>query len=202
MVSRLSPDLSQLLYSTFLGPAMASSSWANDVVVLGPADVVIVGEGAQTGFPVTPGAFDETFNGGTLGGADGYVARMLLKTTWTALGGALAGSNGTPQLSGSGSLASGTPVTLLLRHAKPSGVATLLLGLNPLSAPFKGGTVVPTPDILLAGLRVDGQGMLSLASTWPPGVPSDFAIYSQFWIVDAAGPKGLAASNGLLGSTP
>jgi hypothetical protein len=203
MVSMLSPDLSQLLYSSFLGPAGLQSSWANDVVALGPADVVIVGEGALPGFPVTPGAFDETFNGGTLGTGDGYVARMLLEPlTWYSLGGAVPGSNGTPNLVGSGELVGGQPITLTLTSAKPVTPATLVIGLSPLNAPFKGGTLVPNPALMLFGLPTNAHGSLALSATWPAGLPPGFSFYTQYWIPDAASPAGLAASNGLAGTTP
>jgi hypothetical protein len=202
MVSRLSSDLTQLLYSSFLGPTGPMSSHANGLAVMAPADVVIVGEGAVTGFPVTPGAFDTTFNGGDLGGADGYVARMLLTLTWSSLGGAVAGSNGTPLLSGEGDLIGGTPVILLLQHAKPTAPAFLIIGSSMLDAPFKGGHLVPTPSVISPAMTVNGQGTLTLTSTWPVGLPTGLTFYSQMWIVDAAGPAGFAASNGLSGTTP
>jgi hypothetical protein len=203
MVSYLSSDLSQLLYSSFLGPVNALASNANDVAAIGVADVVIVGQGAQAGFPVTPGAFDETFNGGTLGGADGYVARMLLEPpTWISLGGAVAGSNGTPSLTGSGDLVGGQPVALALTNAKPATPVTLIIGVSQLGLPFKGGTLVPDPNVLIFGLPTNGHGNLTLNSTWPSGLPSGFTFYSQYWIPDSMGPAGFAASNGLSGSTP
>jgi len=182
---------------------MPLSSWANDVAAFGIADVVIVGEGAQTGFPVTPGAFDETFNGGTLFGADGYVARMLLEPlTWVSLGGSVPGSNGTPNLAGTGDLVGGQPVTLTLTSAKPATPATLIVGLSLLSAPFKGGTLVPNPTLMLFALPINGHGSLSLSATWPSGLPSGFAFYTQYWIPDPAAPVGFSASNGLAGITP
>jgi hypothetical protein len=203
MVSYLSADLSQLLYSSFLGPAGSLISEANDVAAVGVADVVIVGEGAQSGFPVTPGAFDETFNGGTLGGADGYVARMLLgPSPWGYLGGAIAGSSGTPSLAGSGDLVGGQSVTLTLTAAKALTPVTLIIGLSTLNAPFKGGMLVPNPILLIFGLPTNAHGTLMLSSTWPSGLPSGFTFYTQYWIPDSAGPAGLAASNGLSGKTP
>ena len=203
MVSYLTGDLGELLYSSYLGPATQSSSLANDVAVFGTADVVIVGEGAKSGFPVTPGAFDTTFNGGDIGGADGYVARMLLKPlTWVPVGGAVPGSNGTPQLAGSGNLVGGQPLTLTLTSAKPVTPATLIIGLSLLNAPFKGGTLVPNPSFLIFGLSTNAHGTLALSATWPSGLPSGFTFYTQYWIPDAAGPAGFAASNGLAGTTP
>ena len=203
MVSYLSADLSQLLYSSFLGPVSALASNANDLAAIGVADVVIVGQGAQTGFPVTPGAFDETFNGGSLGGADGYVARMLLgPSPWGYLGGAIAGSAGTPLLAGGGDLVGGQPVTLTLTAAKSLTPVTLIIGLSTLNAPFKSGVLVPSPTFLIFGLPTNAHGTLALSATWPSGLPSGFTFYTQYWIPDPAGPAGFAASNGLAGTTP
>ena len=83
--------------------------------------------------------------------------------------------------------------------------AALLFSSAPLSAvnlPFKGGTLVPAVDVLVAGLPTSPAGELSLSAAWPPGVPSGLTVWFQEWIVDAAGPKGFAASNGLAGTTP
>ena len=57
-------------------------------------------------------------------------------------------------------------------------------------------------DILLTGFVTDGDGVLSLLSSWPSGVFPGVDIYAQFWTVDPAGPKNLVASNAVLGVTP
>jgi len=36
----------------------------------------------------------------------------------------------------------------------------------------------------------------------PGGLPPSFSLYFQYWINDAAGPVGFAASNALRGITP
>ena len=107
-----------------------------------------------------------------------------------------------PVLTGSGSLVGGQPVTLALTSAKPATLTTLVLGLSLLNAPFKGGTLVPNPNILFFGLPTNGHGNLTLNATWPSGLPSGLAVITQFWIPDPAGPAGFAASNGLAGTTP
>lgn len=198
IVSYLSSDLSQLLYSSYLGPPGMAASFANGVAAIGVGDVVIVGQGATAGFPVTAGAFDETYNGG----GDGYVARMLMTGPWGYFGGAIIGSNGTPTLVGAGELVGGTPLTLTLTRAKPQALATLVLGLSVLNVPFKGGNLVPSPYLLVFGLPVGSDGKLVLSSVWPSGLPSGFSFYTQYWVPDPAGPAGLAASNGLSGTTP
>jgi len=96
----------------------------------------------------------------------------------------------------------GTPITLTLGNALPGGSATLVVGASRIDAGFKGGVLVPAPDLLVAGLPVGPGGELVLGSTWPPGVPLQAKLYLQFWIVDAGGPKGLAASNALQAMRP
>ena len=78
----------------------------------------------------------------------------------------------------------------------------LVVGASPFFAPFKGGTMVPNPDLLLAPLATDAAGALSLATTWPPGLPTGTALLLQDWIIDAAAPHGWAASNGLQATVP
>lgn len=121
---------------------------------------------------------------------------------WKDLGSALAGGAGTPHLTGAGTLLAGDDITLSLTDAAPSAPTTLVVGLSELSAPFKGGLLVPSPDILISGLTTDAAGQLDLSSTWPTGLPPEVAIVLQHWITDALAPAGLAASNGLRALTP
>jgi hypothetical protein len=44
-------------------------------------------------------------------------------------------------------------------------------------------------------------GEFHLTFSWPVFVPADLAVYFQFWVPDAGGPKGFAASNALKGIT-
>jgi hypothetical protein len=121
---------------------------------------------------------------------------------WTDLGLGLAGSAGVPVFTGSGPLIVGLPVTLTLTGALPNSSSALFIGFSELGLPFKGGTLVPSPDVILQGLPTGPAGTLALTSNWPPGIPSGFTLYFQHWILDPAGPQNLAASNGLSGTTP
>ncbi len=121
---------------------------------------------------------------------------------WTNLGGALAGLTGLPSLSGCGSLLAGDPVTLALVNARPNSLTHLVIGASALNAPFKGGTLVPAPDFLVINLPTGPAGTLTLSAPLPGGLPAGFALHFQHWIVDATGPFGFAASNGLRGITP
>src|SRR5690606_19686078 len=70
-VACLSPDLSQLLYATFLGGS------AEDALYTGTLDasgrLYVCGGTRSTGLPTTAGAVQPAFGGGT---ADGLVARI------------------------------------------------------------------------------------------------------------------------------
>ena len=121
---------------------------------------------------------------------------------WDDLGHALAGTNGLPSLVGEGALVDGGSVALTLTHGKPGGSAWLVLGFSRLAAPFKGGVLVPSPDLVFGGLPIDGAGSLPLAFPWPPGAPSGLVVFAQEWFADAGGPVGFAASNAVSASVP
>lgn len=120
---------------------------------------------------------------------------------WTDLGFGLAGSQGVPALAGSGSLLPGTSVSLLLTKAHPNIDDWLVVGLAGLFAPYKGGTMVPSTDLIIP-LVTDAAGSSTVGGPWPSGLPGGLGIWFQCWILDPAAPKGLAASNALLATTP
>jgi hypothetical protein len=109
---------------------------------------------------------------------------------------------GVSSLTATGALLPGTPFMLRLLGGPPAGVAHLVAGFAWIAAPFKGGTLIPQPDILLPGLPLGPQGSLSLPGTWPSGVPSGTLLAFQCWIPDAHGPAGFGASNGVLFLVP
>lgn len=116
---------------------------------------------------------------------------------WRDLGGALAGGAGLPVLHGTGVVKAGAAVGLHLGAASPGAATTLVVGLHLAALPFKGGVLLPTPDLLVPGLVTDAAGALHLPVTVPSGLGGT-GLLLQAWIADAAGPAGLAASNGLL----
>lgn len=120
---------------------------------------------------------------------------------WITLPGGLAGSRGTPSLGGTGPLTGGSTAGFDIEGGVPGAPATLVVGFAEISAPFKGGTLVPSPDVLLT-LVTDAGGAASLSATWPFGLPSGLAFSMQAWLVDAAGPNGLSATNGLRATLP
>ncbi len=121
--------------------------------------------------------------------------------TWTDLRNGLAGTAGTPELTGTGTLVGGDPLAFTLTGGLPGAASFFVFGLSALNAPFKSGVLVPDPS-LVVGLVLDGGGGLLLPAVWPLGVPGGIETFYQCWIVDAVGPSGFAASNGLKGTTP
>ena len=123
---------------------------------------------------------------------------------FTDLGAALAGTHGEPVLVGEGDLTGGSSLRIALGGALELTSASLLVGLSVLNAPFKGGVLVPNFQApgLLVPLFTNAQGRVILNATWPLGLPSGLDVYLQYWLVDAAGPAGLAASNAVRGTTP
>ncbi len=120
---------------------------------------------------------------------------------WKDHGGVLPGSTGSPRLFGSGNFMAGLPVNLALKNAAPSAPALLVLGLSRIKMPFKGGVLVPAPDLVFA-LASNALGEANAGGTIPAGVPSGLHLAFQFWLPDAGGPKGLAATNALSAITP
>jgi hypothetical protein len=136
------------------------------------------------------------------GGLLGWFANEQELPLLADLGHALAGSHGEPLLVVEGHLVAGTPLRLSLSQALEDTATALVVGASPLMLPFKGGLMVPALDLLVLGLVTDGSGQLELVATWPPGVPPGQTVLLQCWIVDAGGPAGFAASNGVSGAVP
>jgi hypothetical protein len=144
---------------------------------------------------------DDASGGAWLAGTGGLVSHVG-SFQWSALGNGLAGIAGVPVLTGSGTLVAGSPTTLAIEDAKPLALAGFIVGFAQINVPFKGGTLVPSPDVIVTGLPLDGAGALTLPFAWPAGLPSGFAMYYQVWLPDAAGIAGFAATNGLRSVTP
>jgi len=119
---------------------------------------------------------------------------------WTLLGQAKPGVAGEPVLEGTGTLLPGTLQIVRLTSAAPSTTATLVFGLTAVGLPFKGGTLVPFPSVLLP-LSTDVTGAATLPFTLPVGTPPAVDLLFQAWIDDGAASFGLSASNGLEGTT-
>jgi hypothetical protein len=128
---------------------------------------------------------------------------------WANLGRATEGGfgSGAPVLYGQGDLTASSPFTLSLANAAPSSIAWLVIGLptglHLLNAPFKGGTLVPAPDLFVLLPTFPDGHTPDLLTTWPGGLPAGLVLYFQYWVVDPSVPvTGLSASNALAATTP
>ncbi len=126
----------------------------------------------------------------------------IASPVWTDLGNGLPGTGElTPRLQGFGAQLGDDPLQILLTDALPGATATLVVGIVNLSAPFKGGVLVPFPTFLIP-LPVNGLGEIDINATWPAGLPGGIDVYYQYWVSDPGGFFGFAASNALQSTTP
>jgi hypothetical protein len=195
-------NFGDLEVSVATGNLIVASSDETSLAEFTPAGVFVNQYMLPAGVSGLSGIGLDDAGGGAWTSGNGGLVSHIGGFAWSALGHALPGTAGTPTLTGTGPLASGSPTTLEVEHGKPLSLVTLVVGFAQANAPFKGGTLVPSPDLLVAGLSTDIGGTSSLAFPWPTGLPSGFALYYQAWISDAAGPKGFAATNGLRSITP
>lgn len=120
---------------------------------------------------------------------------------WTDLGNGLAGVAGEPTLSLSGTLEAGAPTTLVMIKGHPLSATALVLGLARLNAPFKGGVLVPKPDLLVP-LVTNAAGYVGLDFSFPAGVPAGTPLIVQCWVEDPTNPQGWSASAAQMTETP
>ncbi|HEU4839879.1 MAG TPA: VCBS repeat-containing protein, partial [Ilumatobacteraceae bacterium] len=141
---------------------------------------------------------------GVSGGLDASITVLTGRQAdpWQGLSGGLAGVSDLPELSGTGSLRPGTPMSLRVSRAAPDASVVLVCGLQAVNVPFKGGTLVPAPQLPVFGLTTSPLGTLSVGTTWPPGLTTGQGLLFQAWIADAAGPAGFAATNALMAVQP
>ena len=95
-----------------------------------------------------------------------------------------------------------TPLAIELRGAVPMAPCVLVAGTSVALAPFKGGTLVPQPDVVLPDLVTDAEGSLQVNAIWPADVPSGIALVLQAWIADSGAPQGASASEALMATVP
>jgi hypothetical protein len=70
-ITKLNASGTGLIYSTYLGSSGYDSAWGLAIDRSGSA--YVAGETDQAGFPITAGAFDTSYNGGT---RDGFIAKI------------------------------------------------------------------------------------------------------------------------------
>lgn len=106
-----------------------------------------------------------------------------------------------PRMAFTGSGAANENFTLKLTNMQPSESFFLITGFSAIFSPFKFGTLVPNPDVILIPLPT-GTGSFELTSPWPPGIPSCLDLYWQAWITGPAALGNFSATNGVRSTTP
>jgi len=119
--------------------------------------------------------------------------------TYAELGGGLAGAT-TSSFDARGALLADEPFCWTLVDAPPLTSAFLVAGATRLGAPFKGGTLVPEPTVVI-GLPTDADGRAALGGAFP-SLAGPFDLAAQFWFLDPAGPAGFAATPAILATVP
>lgn len=179
-----------LVYSTYFG---GSGSDTLALIGLDAAEQPHLSfRTSSSNLPVTPGAHDSSYAGSTDIGVAKFALPLL---PWRVLGGGLAGSLHTPNLAGGGPLTPGAPTRWSVRGALPNGLSTLVVGLAAINLPFKGGTLVPEP-LLLVSFAMNAQGNVDIVFPWI-AVPGGFDFHTQVWIRDPGAIYGWSATNAL-----
>jgi len=116
-------------------------------------------------------------------GAAGLFA-LDTPSPWTDLGFAHGPESPLPHLGAWGTLEELKPITLKLHHAWFDSAVALVIGFDSAYIPFKGGTMVPQPDVIVSGLVSDAIGELSFTAPWLRNsqVPTGTRFVFQYWI--------------------
>ena len=153
------------------------------------------------------GVFGKTRVIGTVPGVDitGVISGAVsleVPGAWVDLANGLPGTGGLePLIVGEGNILYCEPASLIMTDALPNTTAFLVLGLNTINLPVKGGVLVPDLDFTFV-LDSGPMGAITLSGSVPPGLPAGLTTYFQYWFVDAGAVQGFSASNALSGTTP
>jgi len=110
------------------------------------------------------------------------------------LGHAQFGGLGWPGTLVTGDFVPDEKVTVALWGAGVDKPAYLVAGLSEAFAPFKGGVLVPVPDLVIGPLSTGTEQTFELEGRWPHGLPVGTALTLQWWMIDASAPQGMSAS--------
>jgi len=121
---------------------------------------------------------------------------------WQNLACSLQDGAGFSKLAATGTLQPGTAAMIFISQGTPDAPLLLVVGDSQANLPFKGGVLVPTPQIALGDRALDADGALTLSAHWPADLPSGVTLYLQGWFADAATPSGMAATNALAATAP
>lgn len=116
--------------------------------------------------------------------------------SWIDMAQGLQGSFGVPGLSWCINPFTPGLGALWISGGLPNASIWLIVGFDSVSLPFRGGVLVPRPDIVLSGFVLGSDGSLLIPVLSDPNAPPTL-LFLQAWIADPAGPELLASTNGI-----
>ncbi len=121
---------------------------------------------------------------------------------WTNLGQGLPGTGGRiPSFMGTGTLADGAFVGLVLWDIAPATPVYLVVGASAQNLPFKGGVMVPFPNARVP-LTSNDEGAVVLTKQLTGHVAGGGQLFLQFWVEDAGAVEGYSGSNAIRVDAP
>jgi len=132
------------------------------------------------------------------------VASVGAISSFVDLGLGLAGSSGTPVLTGSGTVSAGNNLTFNMSGFAPGAPGILVVGALYSPLPLcGGGAIVPSfPHSPTFPFFADGAGAASKVVTWPAGLFGCTSVYLQAGVLDAGSCAGFSLTNGLRVTQP
>ena len=122
--------------------------------------------------------------------------------TWVVTGTALPGSGNTPGLVVEGCFCEGGNVHAIGFLLGTLATPWLIVGLDTLLAPFKGGVLVPRPDVVVGPFQAGSSGQVLISIPVSVAIPPSTTLALQLWIPDPGAPHGAAATIGMVGISP
>ncbi len=119
--------------------------------------------------------------------------------SWKNLGHPLSLAPHVPRLCGAAADGNSNTIGYVLDLAPPFARTALFLSPRRGDTPFQGGTLVPTPALMLDLGFADSAGQLTIETGIPPGLPQGVDLYAQAWLQSGGS---IAASNALVTTLP
>jgi hypothetical protein len=176
-----------------------------DAPTQGPGSVGAFGRAVAYVGRIDPGACSDLVVGAPYYGLSGNGTAFLFASGfggvqgYVDLGGAVAGTNGLePFLKGVGTLGPGQTEVVSAHRVARSLPGVLVLGNTAVASPLLGGTLFPSPDVVLMGFDANTAGDASTSIPLPASVlPYATTLYAQAGFLDPGAPLGVSMTNGL-----
>ena len=196
-LARLSVGGGQLVHGTLYGGG--ASEEAQGLALDGLGAAALAGSTDSDDLPVSANA-PQPMTGGA---GDAFVAVLDCPPFALLSGSAPGAAPRAPRLSATGSLEPGSLLRIRLEDATAGAAACLLVGRPGVPTPFRGGLLVVDPvQLVLPAMTGPAGGFEVVVPVRPWAAPARLRFALQAWIVDPGRPANLAASNGLLVTTP